>query len=228
MSRTRLPGILVLALVLSMTTAWVPPTAAASVPWPTSTLVIAEVQTGGTSASDEFVEVANQGLGPVDLLGLEVVYATSSGSTVTRKGTWSTSLVLEPGRRILLANGAGIHVTAGDLTYTGGFAATGGAVALRVVGGDVIDSLGWGDAANPFVEGTAAPAPAALSSLERRPGGPAGNGLDSNDNAADFLVSSLPGPQGLSAAPVPTPGAPTPTLTPSPTPTPSPAPTMRS
>jgi uncharacterized protein YdeI (BOF family) len=224
MSRTRLSGTLVLALALSLTTTWGPPTAAATVTWPTSTLVISEVQTGGTSASDEFVEVANQGVGPVDLLGLEVVYATSSGSTVTRKGTWSTSAVLEPGRRILLANGAGIHAAAGDLTYTGGFAATGGAVALRVVGGDVIDSLGWGDAANPFVEGTAAPAPAALSSLERRPGGPAGNGLDSNDNAADFLVSLLPGPQGLSAAPVPAPGTatPGPTATPSPAPTPSP------
>ena len=62
---------------------------AAAVAWPTSTLVVSEVQTGGASASDEFVEIANQGAGSVDLLGLEVVYATSSGSTVTRKATWA-------------------------------------------------------------------------------------------------------------------------------------------
>ena len=37
---------------------------AASVAWPVSTLVVSEVQTGGGSASDEFVEVANQGAGP--------------------------------------------------------------------------------------------------------------------------------------------------------------------
>ena len=59
---------------------------------------VSEVQTGGASASDEFVEVANQGAAPVDLAGLEVVYATSSGSTVTRKATWTASTVLEPGQ----------------------------------------------------------------------------------------------------------------------------------
>ena len=111
-----------------------------------STLVVSEVQTGGASASDEFVEIANQGTGPVDLAGLEVVYATASGSTVTRKATWTASTILEPGRRLLLANGGGSVAGIGDLTYTGGFAATGGAVALRVVGGAVIDSVGWGDA----------------------------------------------------------------------------------
>src|SRR6188472_3551654 len=77
--------------------------------WPASALVVSEVQTGGASASDEFVEVANQGAAPVDLLGLEVVYATSTGSTVTRKGTWTSSLVLDPGRRTLLVNGSGAY-----------------------------------------------------------------------------------------------------------------------
>ena len=38
---------------------------------------------------------------PVDLAGLEVVYATSSGSTVTRKATWAASTLLQPGRRVL-------------------------------------------------------------------------------------------------------------------------------
>ena len=42
-------------------------------------------------------------------------------------------------------------------------AATGGAVALRVVGGSTVDAVGWGDAANAFVEGAPAPAPAASS-----------------------------------------------------------------
>src|SRR6478672_6994586 len=100
---------------------------AAAVAWPTSTLVVSEVQTGGASASDEFVEIANQGAGPVDLAGLEVVYATASGSTVTRKTTWAASVVLDPGHRFLLVNGAGAYAGMGDATYTGGFAATGGA-----------------------------------------------------------------------------------------------------
>jgi hypothetical protein len=172
------------------------------VTWPPSTLVVSEVQTGGTSASDEFVELANQGSAPVDLLGLEVIYATSSGSTVTRKATWSATTILDPGRRILLANSSGVYASSADATYSGGFAAPGGAVAIRVVGGVAVDAVGWGDATNAFVEGTAASAPPAGSSLERGPGGPAGNAADTNDNAQDWFVQGAPSPQGFGAPPV--------------------------
>ena len=50
---------------------------AAAVTWPTSTLVVSEVQTGGASASDEFAEISNAGPVAVDLTGYELVYATS-------------------------------------------------------------------------------------------------------------------------------------------------------
>src|SRR6476660_6765197 len=184
MDRARRAGFTALIIVVIVAAAGGfagPGARAAAVGWPPSTLVVSEVQTGGASASDEFVEIANQGLAPVDLAGLELVYATSSGSTVTRKATWATSTVVDPGHRVLIANAAGIHAALADLMYSSGFAATGGAVALRVVGGSVVDSVGWGDAANGFVEGTAAPAPPAGSSLERAPGGTAGNGRDTND-----------------------------------------------
>ena len=96
MGRARRAGSAALALLVAAS-AVIPigsPALAAPVSWPISSLVISEVQTGGASASDEFVEVANQGPGPVDLMGLEVVYATASGSTVTRKASWPASLVL--------------------------------------------------------------------------------------------------------------------------------------
>ena len=214
----------------------------ADVSWPVSTLVVSEVQTGGTSASDEFVEVANQGAAPVDLGGLELVYVTSTGGTITRKATWTSPTLLEPGRRVLAANSTGIYAGIADASYSGGLAATGGAMVLRVVGGTPIDAVGWGDAVNTFVEGTAAAAPSAGSSLERRPGAGAGNGIDTNDNAIDFFVQAAPSPQNGAAPPVPEPGAtPTPDAdadaepdarptprrrpTPTPTPTPTPAPT---
>ncbi len=221
---------IVIALACWPGSAAVGPVSAAAVAWPPSTLVVSEAQTGGASASDEFVEIANQGAGAVDLAGLEVVYATSSGSTVTRKATWAASTMLEPGRRVLIANAAGSYASIADLTYTGGFAATGGALALRVVGGTAIDALGWGDATNAFVEGTAAVAPPAGSSLERAPGGAAGNGWDTNDNATDLFVQGTPSPQGLASAPVPGPGStpgPTavPTVSPTPLPTVAPTPT---
>lgn len=237
MQRVRRAADVALALVVALCLSSVPAATtrpgggialAAAVPWPPSTLVVSEVQTGGASASDEFVEIANQGSGPVDLSGLELVYATSSGSTVTRKATWAASTILSPGRRILVVNSAGSFGPIGDAVYTGGFAATGGALALRVVGGSVLDAVGWGDATNTFVEGAAAPAPSASTSLERRPGGSLGNGIDTNDNALDWFVSPTPGPQGIAAPPVPDPGAeptPTPTAEPTPTPTGEPTPT---
>ena len=90
----------------------------------------------------------------------------------------------------------------------------------------MIDAVGWGDATNAFVEGVAAPAPAAGTSLERLPGGPDGNGEDTNDNATDWFLQASPGPQGLSAPLVPGPGGPVPTPVPTPTMTPSPTSTV--
>ena len=40
--------------------------------------------------------------------GLEVVYITASGGTVTRKASWTNQQLLEPGRHLLLANALGI------------------------------------------------------------------------------------------------------------------------
>ncbi|MGZ6339503.1 MAG: hypothetical protein ACXWNG_03975, partial [Candidatus Limnocylindrales bacterium] len=163
-------------------------------------------------------EVANASVAPLDLVGLEVVYATSSGATVTRKATWSASRPLEPGQRLLIANVLGVHAAGADATYSGGLAATGGALVLRAVGGAPVDAVGWGDAANTFVEGTAAPAPPVGSSIERRPGNGAGNAQDTNDNAEDWLVRSAPVAEGLAAAPMPVGPGPGPMPTPTPVP----------
>src|SRR4051812_6735573 len=206
------------------------PAVAAAVAWPTSTLVVSEVVTGGASASDEFVEIANAGAATVDLATLEVVYVTSTGSTVTRKATWTTPRPLEPGRHLLLANSSGVFAPLADATYSGGLAATGGAIVIRPVGGTPIDAVGWGDAANAFVEGTPSVAAPAGSSIERLPGGGAGNGTDTNDNRTDWFVQPGPTPQNLASPavlpPTPSPSAvPTtpapPSASPVPTPTPS-------
>ena len=229
--------------------------ARAAVPsWPVSSgLVIGEVVTGGASASDEYVEIYNASDGAVSLAGLEVVYVTSSGGTVTRKASWIDGTIGARGH-VLVANSSGVYGALADVTYSGGFAATGGALVLRPIGGAPFDALAWGDATNGFVEGTPAPAPAEGSSVERLPGGLAGNWLDTNDNAADTRLEPAPVGQGAlapatpdvaptpsvpaTAAPFPTETAaatatssatatPTPTTTPpaSGTPQPSPSPT---
>ncbi|MBA2316102.1 MAG: lamin tail domain-containing protein, partial [Chloroflexi bacterium] len=211
----------------------------ADVAWSPSTLLVSEVSTGGVSASDEFIELVNAGSGSVDLLGLEIVYVTASGSTVTRKAMWTETRPLGPGQRLLLANAGGVYVSVADSSYTGGLAATGGTVVLRPVGGAPIDAIGWGDATNAFVEAMPALPPPAGSSTERRPGGTAGNATDTNDNAADWFVQASPSPQNLLDPPVPAPspgpsGSPAPSGTPGaspppsgpPTPGPTPGPTV--
>ncbi len=174
------------------------------VSWPPSPgLLLAEIVTGGVFASDEFVEIANAAGVPLDLNGMELVYVTASGSTVSRKAGFASPWPLAPGQHILLANGAGMYGPLADVTYSGGIAAGGGSLALRYVGGSIVDAVGWGTATNSFVEGSVAPAPAAGSSIERRPGGADGNWLDTNDNRADWLVQPNPVPQSLSSAPTP-------------------------
>lgn len=178
--------------------------AAASPSWPVSRgLVVAEVMTGGASASDEYVEIANAGSPSADLGGCDLVYVTASGATLTRKAIFAEPLLLTPGQHLLVANSAGIFGPLADYTYSGGLAADGGAIALRGRDGTVIDAVGWGAAAKSFVEGSAAPAPPAKSSIERLPGGAAGNTQDTNDNLADWFVQPNPVPQSLVSAPAP-------------------------
>lgn len=195
----------------------------AEVGWPPSAgLLLAEVVTGGASASDEYVEITNASEQPIDLAGYELAYVTSSGGTVTRKAAWSGPLVLDAGQHLLVANALGRFAAAADATYAGGLAATGGALVLRPIGGAPVDAVGWGDATNAFVEGSPASAPAPGQSIERRPGGAAGNGLDTNDNAADWFVQTDPIPQNLAAPAAPAP-SPSPSAAPTATPTPAPS-----
>ena len=198
--------------IAALSTAVSPGYADASVAWPVSTgLVLAEAVTGGVSASDEYVEIYNAGAVATDLGGCELVYMTASGATTTRKAAFDSPLVLAPGAHLLVANSAGTYAQLADATYIGGLAADGGSLALRHVGGAVIDALSWGTASNAYLEGAVAPAPPARSSLERRPGGAAGNWVDTNDNASDWVVQSNPIPQSLTSTPTPAPSCPPPT-----------------
>jgi DNA/RNA endonuclease YhcR with UshA esterase domain len=199
-----------------------PVVAGANVTWPPSPdVVVGEVVTGGAKGSDEYVELYNAGDAPVELGGLELVYVTASGGTATRKQAWE-SRRLPAGAYLLLANADGVFAPLADHTYSGGFAATGGSLVLRVTGGAVVDSLSWGNAASDFVEGEPGPAPAPGESLARRPGGSAGNSRDTNDNRADTFIDAMPIPDGSGSAPAPP--VPDPTTAPDPDPEPDPGP----
>ncbi|MEX0626847.1 MAG: lamin tail domain-containing protein [Chloroflexota bacterium] len=171
----------------------------------TGHLLVSEVMTGGVSASDEFIELYNPAPSMLPLEGLEVVYVTASGATVTRKASWSAGAAgISPGAHLLIANEAGILAGLADVAYASGLAATGGSVALRVVGAaTAIDAVGWGNAASSWLEARPAPAPAAGSSLERLPGGWLGSGQDTDDNLVDYVVQPIPDPQNSGSPPIP-------------------------
>jgi DNA/RNA endonuclease YhcR with UshA esterase domain len=182
-------------------------------------LVVSEVITGGASASDEYIELYNHSATLLPLEGLEVVYVTASGATVTRKASWAAGAPgMSPGTHLLIANGGGVFAGLADVAYANGLAATGGSVALRVIGAaTAIDAVGWGNATSTWLETRPAPAPAAGSSLERLPGGSSGSGQDTDDNLLDFVIQSAPDPQNSGSPPIPVAsGTPAPTASPSP------------
>lgn len=210
---TTLASLVVLVLAIDRALA-IPLPADAGLPGPLAAqvpthLVVSEVMTGGASASDEFIELYNPGDAALPVEGLEVVYVTASGATVTRKAAWSAGAPsLAPGGHLLIANEAGIFAPLADVHYANGLAVGGGSVALRIQGAaTAIDAVGWGTAASTWLETRAAPAPPAGGSLERRPGGSSGSTQDTDDNLVDFVVQALPDPQNSSSSPVPVPGA---------------------
>ena len=182
-------------------------------------LVISEIVTGGAGASDELIELYNPSAVALPLEGLELVYVSASGATVTRRVGWELGAAsLAPGAHLLVANEVGVFAPIADAVYAGGMAATGGSVALRIQGATMaVDAVGWGAASGAWLEGGPAPAPSPGASIERLPGGIAGSTVDTGDNAADFVVRTVPDPQNAGSPPVPG-GAPsTPSATPSPT-----------
>ena len=187
-------------------------------PEPIGHLLVSEVMTGGASASDELIELYNPSASALPLEGLEVVYVTATGGTITRKASWAAGAASLPsGAHLLIANGAGAFASIADVTYTNGLAAPGGSVAIRILGASTaIDAVGWGTAASTWMEGSATQAPATGHSIERLPGGSGGSGQDTNENSADFVERTAPDPQNSASLPITVP-----------TPQPRPAPRRR-
>lgn len=152
--------------------------------------VINEVKTGGTtSASDEFIEIYNPCSLTVDLTGWTIVYRSSGGTTDVAIATIAKPIAGN-GYNLVASNyytGAPVP----DETYTGGhLAAIGGGLALRNLNMGVVDSVGWGNAINIYVQTSAAPAPAPGQSTARIP-----NGTNTNNNSADFKIAATPTPK---------------------------------
>jgi Lamin Tail Domain/Collagen triple helix repeat (20 copies) len=153
-----------------------------------------ELMTGSTgAASNEFVEVLNAGTTAVDVGGYKVAYRSAAGTSDTTLATIPDGTTIPAGGFYLFAGSGYLGSHAPDQTFSASLAANGGGLAVRDAAGTILDSVGYGEATNAFVEGHPAAAPPATaapgSSADRIP-----DGHDTNDNAADFSVSAGPSP----------------------------------
>lgn len=191
-------------------------------------VVISEIQITGTSADDEFVELYNPTGSTVDLtawrLSRKTVSGGSGGNLVA-----SMSGTIQAHGYFLVTSPESLSSPSADILYnTGSRLATNNSVILYSdAGSTIVDMVGMGSAAASESATTSNPPDG--GSVERKPGENdplAGNGIDSDNNANDFIVRTDSDPQTSTSAIEPS-ILPTPTITPTeePTQTPTSTPT---
>lgn len=169
-------------------------------------LLISEFRTRGPSgASDEFVEIYNPTLATLTIGGLKI-RASNSAGTVSDRVTIPAGTTLLSGRYYLVTNSTAntgySGTVAGNQTYATGIADDGGIAITGSNGTSIIDAVGM-SSGSAYKEGaTLAPLTNNVNqSYERKPGGAAGNGKDTNNNATDFFLNATTSnPQNLDSA----------------------------
>ena len=153
-----------------------------------------ELMTGSTgAASNEFVELFNAGSSAADVGGFKVAYRSSAGTSDITLVTIPAGTSIPAGGFYLLGGSGYLGSHAADQSFSASLASTGGGIAVRDATGGILDSVGYGDTTNAFVEAHATTAPPTTAA----PGSSSGripDGHDTNDNAADFSVSATPSP----------------------------------
>ncbi|HZN05726.1 MAG TPA: lamin tail domain-containing protein [Pyrinomonadaceae bacterium] len=174
---------------------------------------------GPNGGNDEFVEIYNLSGAPVNIGGWKIRGSNASAS-VSDRAIVTAGTVLQPGCHYLFTNSnatAGPYsgAVAGNQTYNVGIGDDGG-LAVTLPDNTIVDQVGM-SAGSAFKEGTPL---ANLGSTnlnrgyERKPGGVAGSGTDTDNNTTDFQLITPSDPQNSSSGCV----SATPTPTPSPTP----------
>ena len=144
--------------------------------------------TGSTgAASNEFVELFNAGSSAADVGGFKVAYRSSAGTSDITLVTIPAGTSIPAGGFYLLGGSGYLGSHAADQSFSASLASTGGGIAVRDATGGILDSVGYGDTTNAFVEAHPTTAPPTTAA----PGSSSGripDGHDTNDNAADFSV----------------------------------------
>ncbi len=166
-------------------------------------LLVSEFRTRGPSgAADEFVEVYNPTTSTLNIGGLKIRASNGSG-TISDRITITAGKTLGPGCHYLLANsssGGFSGSVPANQTYGTGITDDGGIAITGSNGTRIIDAVGMSSGSAYKEGGMLAPMAGNLDrSYERRPGGAFGNGVDTNNNAIDFVLTAPVNPQNSSS-----------------------------
>ncbi len=165
-------------------------------------ILISEFRTRGPGgASDEFVEIYNPTAASLLISGLKIRVSTSGGS-LSDRATIPAATTLGPGCHYLVANSTAYSGAATpNQTYTTTTADDAGFAITRSDGTTIIDAAGM-SAGTVYKEGLPLanfPNTTNNQSYERKPGGAAGNGQDTNQNTTDFVLTNPSNPQNTSS-----------------------------
>lgn len=151
-------------------------------------VVINELQTrSAAGAADEFVEIYNPNTCAVAIGSWKVAYKSSAGNGNGVLHTFNAGQSI-PAKGFLVL-GTSSFSGQKDATFTAGMADD-GQIALQDDTGKNIDAVGYGSSTGPFVEGSAASPPSATQSIGRKV-----DGIDTDNNNADFKTLSSPSPR---------------------------------
>jgi uncharacterized repeat protein (TIGR01451 family) len=157
-------------------------------------VLISEFRTRGSAgATDEFIEIYNPTSSTVTIGGLKI-RASNNAGTISDRVTITAGTTLGSGCHYLLANSSSSGYSgsvAANQTYTTGIADDGGIAITRADGTTIIDQVGM-SSGSAYKEGaTLTPLSTSVEqSYERKPGGAAGNGTDTGNNANDFFLNA--------------------------------------
>jgi hypothetical protein len=150
-------------------------------------LLVAAIQIGAASSSNDFVKIFNPTSAAVDISGWKLHKKSSTGTDYSLR-TFGAGTNVSPGGYFTWANSEGGFATAigADVSSTETLSAD-NSVALLDTNGAVIDQIAWGTGTSQYVEGSAYPTdPTAGQILTRITG--SGGMVDTDDNENDFMI----------------------------------------
>jgi predicted extracellular nuclease len=167
-------------------------------------VLISEVLAGIEGNNNyEFIELYNTGGTPIDLQDWSLWYQLPTNQEAQRMFVWEeTAFIPANGHFLLVRADEELGITA-DGYFSQSLNTAGGNLWLLDSAGHRADALAWGSASGELGEGDPSPPMDNGAALERLPGGPEGNGQDTENNQADFSLSYSPEPQNVASSRTP-------------------------